>query len=174
MAGKIVLETERLLLREFDEDDVEAFYRLAKDPGILRFTHDPGTGLTGLDHALEILRAYPMADYRKYGFGRWACVDRAAGEVIGFAGLKHRAELQEVDIGYRFLPEHWGRGLATEAGRASLDYGFTRLGLRRIIGLVDPANVASVRVLQKLGMTFAGTVALGERSVARYVIDAGP
>ena len=172
MAGKIILETERLLLREFDEGDAVPFYLMGSDPGVLRYLADPGGGLTGVDHALEVLRSRSIADYRTYGYGRWACVLKASGEVIGFAGLKYLPDVQEVDIGYRLLPAYWGRGLATEAARAVLDYGRTRLGVGRVIGLVDPANVASVRVLEKLGLTPAGQVELEGKCFAKYVIEA--
>jgi RimJ/RimL family protein N-acetyltransferase len=169
MAGKLILETERLLLREFDEGDVAAFYRLGSDPAVTRYDD---TKLKDHEHALEIMRAYPLADYRKYGYGRWACVWRPTGEVIGFAGLKYLDDRGEVDIGYRLLSDYWGRGLATEASRAALDYGFTRLGLKEIIGLVVPENVASVRVLEKLGLTFTGMVEFRGQGVARYVVAA--
>jgi RimJ/RimL family protein N-acetyltransferase len=168
MAGKIVLQTERLLLREFDESDAAAFYLLGSDPTVTRYTGDGG--LTGVEHAREVLCAHPIADYRKYGFGRWACVLKATGRVIGFAGLKYLDDLKEVDIGYRLLPAHWGAGLATEACRPVVDYGFARLGLRQIIGLVDPENAASVRVLEKLGLAFAGMVEFRGDRVARYVL----
>ena len=171
MAGRFVLETERLVLREFDEEDAAAFYILGSDPAIIRYTADPGGGLASVEHAAEILRSHPIADYRKHGFGRWACVYKASGGVIGFAGLKYLDDLREVDIGYRLLPAYWGRGLATEACRAVLDYGRTRLGIGRIIGLVDPANVASVRVLEKLGLTPAGQVEFDGKCFARYVLE---
>jgi RimJ/RimL family protein N-acetyltransferase len=128
--------------------------------------------LTSVAQALEILRAHPLADYHKYGFGRWACVHKASGAVIGFAGLKYLDDLREVDIGYRLLPAYWGLGLATEAGRVVLNYGFTRLGLSRIIGLVDLDNRASVRVLEKLGLAFAEMVQFRGESLAKYVIQA--
>ena len=170
MPGKVILQTERLILREFDEGDVEAFLVLGSDPAIIRHTGDPG-GLTGLEHALEVLRTRPLADYRKHGFGRWAVVHKADGVLIGFAGLKHLDELGEVDLGYRLLPAYWGRGLATEACRPIIEYGFTRLRLPRIMAMVDSANAASVRVLEKLGLTPAGPIDfLGSRWL-RYVID---
>ena len=174
MAGKRILETERLLLREFDEGDVEPFYALGSDPAITRYTGDPGSGLASVTHALEILRAHPLGDYHKYGFGRWACVHKVSGDVIGFAGLKYLDDLREVDIGYRLLPAYWGLGLATEASRAALDYGFTRLGLSRVIGLVDLDNRASVRVLEKLGLAFEGMVEFRGERLGKYVIQAGP
>ena len=171
MAAKIILETERLLLREFDEADVVPFYLMGSDPAVLRYTGDPAGGLKSMQQALEVLRSRPLADYRKYGYGRWACVLKANAEVIGFAGLKYLPDLREVDIGYRLLPAYWGRGLATEASRAVLDYGRTRLDLERVIGLVDPANVASVRILEKLGLTPDGEVQFDGKRYARYVIQ---
>jgi RimJ/RimL family protein N-acetyltransferase len=172
MAGKLIVQTERLCLREFDEDDAAPFYLLGSDPAVLRYTGDPGGGLRSVEHALDVLRSRPMADYRTYGYGRWACVLKANGEVIGFAGLKYLADVQEVDIGYRLLPAYWGQGLATEACRAVLNYGRTRLGLERIIGLVDPKNVASVRVLKKLGLMSAGQIEYQGKWVAKYVMPA--
>jgi RimJ/RimL family protein N-acetyltransferase len=170
VAGSIILETQRLLLREFDAADAAAFYMLGSDPAITRYTGDPG--LTSVEHALEILRSRTLADYRKHGFGRWACVLKTSDAVIGFAGLKYLDELEEVDIGYRLLPAYWGRGLATEAGQAVLNFGFDQLRLERIIGLVDPENVASVRVLDKLGMTWDGLVEYRGELCTRYVIRA--
>jgi len=85
MPGRLVLETDRLLLREFGEEDAAAYYRIGRDPAVTRYT---GTGqLESLEHALQILRTNPLADYSRDGFGRWACVLKADGEIIGFAGL---------------------------------------------------------------------------------------
>lgn len=170
MAGRIILKTERLILREFDEADVEPFFRMGSDPAVIRYTGDPGGGLRDFDHALEVMRSRPIVDYEKYGYGRWACVLKSNGAVIGFVGLKFLTDLQEVDLGYRLLPEYWGKGLATEASRAVVDYGFTRLGLKRIIGIVDPENVASVRILEKVGMSPAGQSEYQGRPYAKYVI----
>jgi len=87
----------------------------------------------------------------KYGFGRGACILKSTGEQIGFAGLKYLDEFGEVDVAFRLMRTHWGQGLATEAALASVRFGFADLGLKRIIGLVMPENVASVRVLKKPG-----------------------
>jgi len=86
------------------------------------------------------------------------------------AGLKYLPEWEEVDLGYRLLPEYWGIGLATEASRASLRYGFETLQLSRILGLVHPANVRSIRVLEKCGLTFEKMTQIGSRLVAQYAI----
>ncbi|MBI1832817.1 MAG: GNAT family N-acetyltransferase, partial [Planctomycetes bacterium] len=95
---------------------------------------------------------------------------KATGLVIGFAGLKLLDDLGEVDIGYRFLPAYWGQGLATETCRPIIEYGFTQLKLARILGLVDLENVASVRVLEKLGLTFVEMINYRTWHVAKYVI----
>lgn len=164
-----MLDTDRLRLREFQEDDAAAFYRLGSDPDIIRFTGDPGSGFRDLDHAREILISHPLRDYSVHGYGRWACIHRESGELIGFAGLKFLDDLKAVDIGYRFVPGYWGRGLATEATRPILDYGFEELGLEEVIGLVMPTNLASVRVLEKIGMVPEGSVEYGGEQVIRYV-----
>ena len=171
MTPMTILETERLVLREFDEADVAVFYQLGSDPAIIKYTGDPGGGMTSIEHALEILHSHPMADYKKYGFGRWACVHKESGELIGFAGLKYLDELDEVDIGYRLLPDYWGSGLATEASRAVLDYGFRKLELEESIALALPGNVASIRILEKLGMNYVGMVDYLDLQAARYVIQ---
>lgn len=169
MAGLAILETDRLLLREFDEDDVGPFYVMGSDPDIIRYVGGPGSGLTNLEQALEVLRSRPIADYQKYGYGRWACVHKATGALIGFAGLKYLEDQQEIDLGYRLLPAWWGQGLATEAGRAVVEYGRSRLHIDEIIGLVDPRNTASARVLEKLNFTFVGVVPYYGDSTAKYV-----
>lgn len=172
MAGRLILETDRLLLREFDDDDAEAFYPLVSNPEILRFTLDPGGGVNSVGQALELLRSRSVADYRKHGFGRLAVVEKASRQLIGFAGLKYLGDRGEVDLGYRLLPTHWGRGFATESGRAILQDGFTRLGLTRIIATVFPENVASVRVLEKLGFVFEKPFEYEGHELAQYMIHA--
>lgn len=168
MAGKIVVQTERLLLREFDESDAAAYYMLGSDPAVTRFT---GTGiLTSLEHALQVLRANPLTDYKQHGFGRWACVLQETGKVVGFAGLKRLDDLGEVDIAFWLLPACWGTGLATEAARAVLQYGFEHLLFERIIGLVDPQNTASIRVLEKLGMVRDGLVTYHGEETLKYIL----
>jgi len=163
-----ILETERLLLREYVEDDAESFYRLNSDPEVLRFTGDDP--VVTAEQARTILRNYPMKDYRVHGFGRWACVLRSDGEVIGFAGLKYLPETSEIDLGYRLLPTHWGQGFATEACHAVVGYGFETLKLAEITALVRPENSASVRVLEKCGLTFTEVIQYRGQRVARYAI----
>src|SRR5438309_8129816 len=166
---KVILETDRLLLRQYVEEDAEAFFRLNTTPEVLRFV--PDKALLSVEQARQILIDHPMADYRKYGFGRGACILKNTGEQIGFAGLKYLEELGEVDVAYRLLPKYWGQGLATEAALASVRFGFADLDLKRIIGLVMPENKASVRVLEKTGLRYVETATFWGSQFSKYVIN---
>jgi RimJ/RimL family protein N-acetyltransferase len=165
---KLILETDRLLLREFVLEDVEEFFRMVSDPDVTRYTGDGGKTL---EEARKGLEERLFRDYRKYGYGRWAAVDKPSGKVIGFAGLKYLDEVAEVDLGYRFFKEYWGQGLATEASRAILAYGFDTLQLKRIIGIADIENEASLRVLEKVGFKFEKFTTYRGHEVAWYAIE---
>jgi [ribosomal protein S5]-alanine N-acetyltransferase len=167
---KVILETDRLLVREYVEEDAEAFFKLNTDPQVLRFV--PDKALQSVEQARQMLIDHPIADYRKYGVGRGACILKSTGEQIGFAGLKYLEELGGVDVAYRLTPAHWGQGLATEAAIASVRYGFADLGLKKIIGLVMPANIASVRVLEKAGLRYTEAVTFWGHEFSKYVINA--
>lgn len=152
------LDTPRLQLRPFREDDAEAYFPLVANAAINRYT---GQALVAdVAAAREVLRAHPLRDYAVHGFGRHAVIENASGALIGFCGLKHLPALGEVDIGYRFLPRCWGQGYATEAAREALRWGRETLGLPRIIGLVVRENTASVRVLSRLGLAYERALAL--------------
>jgi ribosomal-protein-alanine N-acetyltransferase len=163
-----ILETKRLLLREFVLDDLPEFFGLVSDPDVTRYT---GDGCKTLEEARQGLIERPLRDYRVHGFGRRAVVFRPTGKVIGFAGLKYLDDSGEVDLGYRFFKEFWGQGLATEASRAVLDYGITVLTLQRIVATADIANKASLRVLERIGMRFEKTTMDGQFEVARYAFE---
>lgn len=144
-----VIDTGRLILRRFTPDDLPAFYQLCSRPEIIRYAQS--TPLASLEEAREFMQTAPLRDYATYGYGRFACVWKESGEVIGFSGVKYVPEIADNELGYRFFPEFWGRGLATEAGRASIDFARAELGLRRLVALVHPDNAASASVLMKLG-----------------------
>jgi RimJ/RimL family protein N-acetyltransferase len=168
MTGRLVFETQRLWLREYVPEDAQATFELGSDPLVQQYTDDPR--FASVEEARTALIEHPIADYRKFGFGRWAVVFKPNGKLIGMAGLKYLADCREVDLGYRLLPEYWGLGLATEASLASVRYGFQALQLSRIIGLVDPVNVQSVRVLEKCGLAFEKMVEYRSHPVAQYAI----
>jgi len=145
-----VLETGRLLLREFGQDDAPAIERVLGDAEVMRY----GSGTMGPAEVAAWLRAR-REEYARWGFGLWAVVERSCGEVIGYCGLTHYDDVcgrPEVEIGYRLARAWWGRGLASEAAAAVRDHAFSVLGLPRVIALVDPGNVASIRVATRLGM----------------------
>lgn len=158
-------ETERLEHRPFTGDDAETVFALNGNPEVMRFTGE--TLCPSIDAARELIENYP--DFDTVGYGRWACVLKETQRVIGFCGLKYLADLGTTDVGYRFLPEYWGQGLATEACIASLDFGFQTIGLDEIIGLVLPENAASIRVLEKAGMQRDGEVIEDGLRALRYI-----
>lgn len=158
--------TERLTLRAMTADDAEAFYQLNSDPQVMRYTGEPP--LQSVQEAAGAIASYP--DFERYGFGRWGCVLKAEQRLIGFCGLKSLPELDAVDVGYRLLPEYWGRGLATEACQASVDFGFRVLGLEEIIALVMPGNAASIRVLEKVGLQFVSEVKYFGETALKYTV----
>lgn len=144
-----VIDTGRLLLRRFVEDDLDAFFVLTSHPEIIRYAQ--AQPMPSREAALEYMHAAPFQDYATHGYGRFACVWKQSGAVIGFSGIKYVPEIGETELGYRFLPEYWGRGLATEAGQASIDFARDQVGLRRLVAMVHPDNVASARVVSRLG-----------------------
>ena len=144
-----VIDTGRLMLRRFVLDDLEAFYQLCSRPEIIR--HAQSAPLASREAALEYLQAAPFRDYATHGYGRFACVWKPTGEVIGFSGIKFVPEIDDNELGYRFFKEFWGLGLATEAGEASIEFARSVLGLQRLVAMVHPDNVASARVVTKLG-----------------------
>ena len=147
----IVIETERLLLREITLDDQEALFRLHSDPSVQKYTGEPV--VKSID---EIKKAIEnrILGYKKYGYGRWATILKSGNQFVGWAGLAYLPEFDEIDLGYRFLPEFWGKGLATEASRAILNYGFNTLKLKKIVAIAMKENKASIRVMEKVGMQF--------------------
>ena len=149
----IILETKRLLIRTFTERDANLIYELNLDPEVTRYTHDL---VKDLAHASEILQNVIIPQYALYHHGRWAVHTKSTLEFLGWCGLKYRHELNEVDLGYRFKKESWGKGYATEAAYASIRYGFEKIGLQRIVGRAEIDNIASWKVLEKCGMTYIG------------------
>ncbi len=150
-----ILETERLLLREFTLEDVEAVYEFGSNEEVTKYTGDPL--VPSREEAENIIRNVWFEDYKIYGYGRLATIYKPDNKLIGFAGLKYLPEFEETDLGFRFLPQYWGQGLATEASRALLDFGFKHLMLKRIIGIAMPENIGSWKVLEKVGMEFYKT-----------------
>lgn len=150
MTVDIVFSTQRLILKRFSPKDAQGFYELNLDPEVLRYTGD--VPFSSVAEAEAFIRSYDH--YERDGFGRWSVFLKDTGEYIGFCGLNYSMKKREVDVGFRFLRKHWGKGYATEAARGSLLHGFQVYGLERIVARARVDNPASQRVIQKLGMHF--------------------
>jgi len=137
-------------LREFSIEDAASMLELNSDPEVLKFTGDKA--FSSLDEARLFLENYNQ--YSLYGFGRWAVIQKSTGNFIGWCGLKYSATTDEVDIGFRFLKTVWNQGYAREAAQKCIELGFDIVGIKRIVGRAMVDNLASVKVLEKLGLTF--------------------
>jgi ribosomal-protein-alanine N-acetyltransferase len=162
------LATERLRLRPLSVDDAAFVLRLVNEPEFL--AHIGDKGLRDLPGARRFLRQGPWTRQELAGHGMLAVEPLAGGEPLGVCGLLHRPALDLSDVGFAFLAAHRGRGYATEAAREVVRYGREQLGLERVHGLVSPANAASIRVLEKLGLRLREHVRLdgSERETALY------
>lgn len=153
-----ILETERLLLRQFSEQDAEFILELLNEPSFIQNIGD--RNVRTLDAARAYLLNGPVASYAKNGFGLYLVALKETNEPIGMCGLIKRETLDDVDIGYAFLPRFWSRGYAVEAARAVKIYAKDGVGLKRIVAITDPANAGSIRVLEKLGLRFEKMIRL--------------
>jgi [ribosomal protein S5]-alanine N-acetyltransferase len=146
----LVMETERLVLRHLTLEDLDALAAIQSDPEVMR--HFP-SGPRSRDETLRDLERC-MALQVEHGFSLWAAVDRSDDCLIGRCGLLPQSlqGREEVEIAYLIARPHWGRGLATEAARAIRDHGFRRLGLDRLVSIIDRDNLASRRVAEKAGL----------------------
>jgi RimJ/RimL family protein N-acetyltransferase len=152
-----MIETERLLLRRIVEADADEFVSIHKHPTVTRFM-----GTFDRDEALRWIERNDR-DWDQLGYGRLAIVENATGRLLGRSGLKYWPQFEETEVGWLLRPDAWGRGFATEAGRASIEWGIQELGLPRITAMIMPENQRSIRVAERLGMEPSrGDVLLGE------------
>ncbi|MDI9257204.1 GNAT family N-acetyltransferase [Flavobacterium sedimenticola] len=149
---KTIIETKRCYLREFSVDDAQHFYDLNTDKEVIKYTGD--VAFQNVQEARSFLENYHQ--YQQYGYGRWAVIHKETGEFLGWCGLKFSPDDNETDLGFRFFRKYWNQGYATETAKACIDYGFNELQLIKIVGRAMEANTASIRVLEKVGMSFVG------------------
>ncbi len=147
----IVLQTERLLLRRFTMADTDLFLRLNSDPEVVKYVHE--APVKNDDDAKAILQKIILPQYT-LNLGRWAVHLKSNNEFIGWCGLKFIEENNETDLGYRFFKSCWGNGFATESAGATLRYAHTKLNLDIVTGKVHVENIASQKVLEKIGMQY--------------------
>jgi len=151
MSHNLPLQTPRLLLRELTPDDVPALAVMLADPEVMRFSV---RGVMSQQATAEFVQ-WCIHSYAANGFGPWAVVEKSSGQLAGFCGLNAEQVdgADEIGIGYRLAPSFWGRGLATEAVRATLAHCFDALNIGSVIAIVEPANLASIKVIHKAGFT---------------------
>ena len=155
----IIVETDRLLLKQFCLADATAMQGVFRDPDVMRFGIGVQTSQWIHDWLCDCLDTYAQDS----GTGPWAVVEKRNATTIGYCGLFYYPDVcghPETEIGYRLVRAWWGKGYATEAVTAVRDYGFTRLGKSRLIAMIDPQNLASIRVAKKSGMQYEKDVML--------------
>ena len=148
---KALIETERLLLRKITLDDKEEIFKLHSDPEVQKYTGEPL--VESIEEIEKAIKARTR-DHEKYGYGRWATILKSEMQFVGWAGLAYLPEFDKVDLGYRLKKKYWGMGIATEASKAIIDYGFNVLNLDLIIAIALPENKDSIRVMEKAGMIY--------------------
>jgi RimJ/RimL family protein N-acetyltransferase len=151
-----VAETARLRLRWFDTGDSLFILRLLNEPSWIRFIGDKG--IKSRDDAIRYIENGPVAMYGRMGFGLYAVELKESGELIGMCGLIKREALQDVDLGFAFLPDFWRNGYAFEAASAVMSFGKKVLGLDRIVAILSQDNDRSRKLLEKLGFEPEGTI----------------
>ena len=163
--------TERLRIRQLSVEDAPFMLDLVNDPDWLRFIGD--RGVRSVPDAEAYLRNGAIKSYEACGFGLYAVERRLDGVCTGICGLVRRAGLDDVDLGFAFLPDFRGLGYATEASRAVLDHARDGCGLTRLVAITNPDNDDSMRVLVKLGFSFQRHIRLSADAteVSLYLID---
>lgn len=162
------ITTPRLILRAFTEGDLDPLHCILSERDVLRYF--PKSEPLSRDRVQKmIVRLLKHWEERDYGL--WAVASRSTGELMGRSGLQYLAETDEVEVDFILGQAFWGQGLATEAGRASLQYGFESVGIRSVVGIVYLENIASQRVLERLGMRFIELKQYFGMDCYRYAIE---
>lgn len=155
---KIHIETKRFYLRDIEPFDAQDIFILDSDPDVHEFLGKKP--ITSLAEAKKIID-YVRKQYKNYGIGRWAIIDKKTKAFVGWCGLKYekvlRSDFNYYDLGYRLKKQYWGNGIATETALAVIDYGFNHLNLDQIGGAADANHIASNKILQKVGLKFVDT-----------------
>jgi [ribosomal protein S5]-alanine N-acetyltransferase len=161
-----MLETERLLFRKFTLGDLEWLHDLRSDKDVARYLG----GIQPRDNVETRLRWY-IDCYRLRGFGYCLMTYKPGGEAIGWAGLQPLEDTGEIEVGYGIAKAYWGLGIATEACKAWMEFGFDKLGLKRIAAIAIPENTASRRVMEKAGMSYEKNIEARGYECAFYAIS---
>jgi RimJ/RimL family protein N-acetyltransferase len=162
------IETNRLHLRQFEADDIDAYAAIMGDYGVGK-GFPKGTGYTREESKKSLDNIVNHWD--KHGFGIWAIADKQTDALLGRCGLNLLTETSEVEVDFVVAPKYWRNGFATEAAKAALIYGFETLDLDRIIALAKPENTASRKVMEKIGMHFVKNAQYWGITVVYYEVS---
>ena len=158
--------TERLVLREWRDPDVEEYARICSDPEVMRHMFPPRP-MTAAEAALDVERL--LEHWDRQGFGHWAVEECETGRFVGRTGLKHHPDWpldpENTEVGWLYAPHAWGRGLATEGALEAVRFCLEELGRPEAISIAHVGNMASRRVMEKAGLAYAGTRHWAERGV---------
>ena len=170
---KIFVETERLILREILQTDIEGFFQLDSDPEVHRYLGN--NPVQDKDQVKDVIK-FIRQQYVDYGIGRWGIIDKQTKDFIGWAGLKFVTKktnnhIHYYDLGYRLRRKYWGKGIATESAKASLTYAFEKLKVEEVFAMADIENIRSDNVLTKVGLKFIETFDLDNIKHNWYRID---
>ncbi|WP_046759110.1 GNAT family N-acetyltransferase [Kordia jejudonensis] len=157
---KTILETNRLRLREFVSEDSEFIMQLVNTPLWIQFIGDRNIKTLGV--AEEYIQENLRVGYSKNGFGLWCMELKTSSTPIGMCGLVKRKSLENVDIGFALLPDYERQGYTFEAAKATMKYAKDRLKIKKIVAITDPKNVASIGLLNKIGLRFEKELQLSE------------
>jgi [ribosomal protein S5]-alanine N-acetyltransferase len=155
-----ILETERLILRQFTPDDAPFILELLNTPTWLQFIGD--RNVHSIEDAENYLLNGSLKSYAENGFGFYAVIEKGSGKSIGMCGLIKRDTLPDIDIGFAFLPNLISKGFGFEAASATLDYALNVLKIKRIIAIVNPDNEKSIGLIKKIGMQFEEMIKFGD------------
>lgn len=158
-----ILETDRLILRQLSTADAAFILELVNEPSFIQNIGD--RGVRTLEEARAYILRVAISSYEKNGFGLYLVELKDSGQAIGMCGLIKRDGLEDVDIGYAFLPRFWLKGYAVEAALAVKDYARDALGLKRLVAITDPANQGSIRVLEKIGLKYEKMIRLSDDDI---------
>jgi RimJ/RimL family protein N-acetyltransferase len=166
--NEVILETERLRMRMFRDDDFAQYAPLCRDPEVMRFL---GDGKPMADFEIWRQMAFYVGHWHLRGYGMFAVEEKATRLLVGRIGFLDPTGWPGFELGWTLAREHWGKGYATEGARRALEYAFTELDRDHVISLIAPDNIASARVAERLGERVEGKAELFGKEVLIYGIN---
>lgn len=161
-----MLETERLYLRPLDESDIESVYAMRSDHEVMRFIREPQS-LAETENWIRLVSSF----WEKDRLGFCAVIEKETGKFSGWCGIWRLKETGELEVGYAIAKDFWNRGFATEAAEKFVEYAFENLNPEKVVAVAEPENIASRRVMEKLGMNLVKIAEFYNRQLVQYAIS---